>query len=102
MRRKTFDLEREGAFEGIGRYTVDFIGVDFVGDVHKGRRGGSSENSEVGWHDPSDGDVGEKVDVRNADQNKCLLGSARSHRRLLKDPPPFVRRRVKSEVSGYA
>ena len=51
MGRETFDLERNGPFKGIRDYAVNSVGVDFVRDIHKGVQGGTSEDSEIGWHD---------------------------------------------------
>jgi hypothetical protein len=74
MCRETFDLETYMTIKGVGSYVVDLVGVDFVGDVHKGTRGWTDEHSKVYRHDPRCRDVGENVtgavDVRNVDQNK--------------------------------
>ena len=52
---------------------MGLVGVDFVRNIHEGIWGGTNEDSEIGWHNQRELDVGERVDARNVDQNNPFL-----------------------------
>jgi len=54
---EAFDLERYDPLKGFRDYVMDLVGVHYVRNIGEGVRGGASEDPEVCWHDPRDGDV---------------------------------------------